>query len=255
MQNLKQTDIFVLSGGIGSRLRSEVGEAQKTMASVGGRPFLDIIMDYLSSQGFRRVILCTGYKSGSVEQYYENSKFPLDIEFSRETKKLGTGGAVKNAEPLVKSDIFFVMNGDSFCAIDYCKMLDFHLSHQARASIAISKVHDAQDYGSILLEKSSEKIKFFGEKISSDAKYLRGKESFVNNGIYCFNRDIFSIMPQQDFFSLEKDFFPNITDKSFFGFKVNEEFLDIGTPQRYGQAKDKFSYSPSKDIFEERQDI
>ena len=51
--------------------------------------------------------------------------------------------------------------------------------------------------------------------------------------------NIFQLMPQQDEFSIEKDFFPKLVGKSFYGFEVKGEFVDIGVPERYAQVKQK----------------
>ncbi len=241
MNKISQCDILILSGGLGSRLKSEVGDAQKTMADVGGKPFMDIIMQHVISQGFTRVILCTGYNAQSVEDYYKNKDLGIKIEFSREIEKLGTGGAIKNAANLVESDYFFAMNGDSFCPLDFSAFIQFHSSKNASASIAISKVNNVEDYGSILIDDQTKQITFFGEKIKRDAADIKDKQSFVNNGIYCFKKDIFDSMPQENQFSIEEDFFKKLAGSFFYGFEVDQNFIDIGIPERYKEAKQKYS--------------
>ncbi len=241
MDKFNFCDLLILAGGLGSRLRSEVGSSQKTMAQVGGRPFLDLLIDHVIGQGFQRIILCTGYDADKVESYYHGRDLDLHIDFSREEEKLGTGGAIKNAAELIESEHFFAMNGDSFCPLDFASFLSFHQEKQAKASIAISKVKNIQDYGSILIHPETKQITFFAEKISSDAVSSQGRQPFVNNGIYCFNKDIFAMMPKESKFSLEEDLFPYLTGGPFYGFEVPQNFLDIGTPERYQKAKEKYS--------------
>lgn len=230
---------MILAGGLGTRLKSEVADVQKTMADVGGRPFMDIILEHIVSQGFRRVIICTGHNAESVQRYYESKDFGIDIVFSHEQEKLGTGGAIKNAASLVQSDVFFVMNGDSFCPVKFSDFLTFHQTQAAAVSIAVSEVKDIKDYGSIMLDDSHQ-IVFFGEKLSADDTHLQNQQVFVNNGIYCFQKEVFGMMPESNKFSLEKDFFPHIIGKSFYGFAVEAKFLDIGVPERYREAREKF---------------
>src|SRR5436190_1505274 len=126
MYDLNKIDVAILCGGLGKRLRPTIGESPKVMAQVNGQPFLDLVLDYLYGQGSRRVILLTGYKAEVIEQYYRQNSRQLTIEFSREMKPLGTGGALKQAQGLIKSDPFILMNGDSFCKLDYRAFLDFH---------------------------------------------------------------------------------------------------------------------------------
>ena len=69
MSELKNFDVVILCGGQGKRLRSQVGETQKTMAAVNGQPFLNILLKYLKEEGFARVVLCTGFDAARIEDY------------------------------------------------------------------------------------------------------------------------------------------------------------------------------------------
>ena len=60
MAALDQIDVVVLCGGEGKRLRSQIGESQKTMATLHAEPFLNVLLRYIKQQGFRRVIFETG---------------------------------------------------------------------------------------------------------------------------------------------------------------------------------------------------
>ncbi len=240
MDKINSIDALILSGGLGSRLRSEVGSTQKTMAEVGGHPFLDIIINHLKTQGIRRIILCTGYNASDVESYYRDNNLGVKIEFSTEKEKLGTGGAIKNAATLIGSDVFFVMNGDSFCPMDFVKFLDFHMAQKALASIAVSQVQEVEDYGSILIDEKTKEIFLFGEKLQANDSAIKDNPPLVNNGIYCFDKKILAQMPQMKSFSLEKDFFPGLVGKEFYGFQVSDNFIDIGTPERYKEAKERY---------------
>ena len=233
VSNLKTIDALILCGGLGTRLRSKIGDSQKVMTAMDDRPFLDILLDDIFSQGLKRVVLCTGYQADTIEQYYRSKDFKISIEFSREKEPLGTGGAVENAKGFVKSNPFLVFNGDSFCKIDFRKLLEFHATSKARASIVISKVSDHRDFGSITID-AFQKITGFKEKTNESSR------GYANCGIYCFNRDIFNLMPQEKKFSIEHDFFPKLVSLKFYGFVTESNFIDIGTPKRYEKAKQFF---------------
>jgi len=236
--NLENVDAVVLCGGLGKRLRSVTGDNPKVMAAVEGRPFLDVLMEYLARQGFKRVILCTGYQADQIEAYYRQNTHGLRFEFSREEEPLGTGGAVRNARCLIQSSPFVVLNGDSFCAVNYRALGEFHQSRKALASVVVSKAEDHRDYGGIVLDETGRIVRFLEKNnpVLSGGKKTADEVSCVNAGIYCFNDEIFSFMPKARTFSLEYDFFPGLVRHLFFGFLVEEAFLDIGTPERYQQA-------------------
>lgn len=231
---LNKTDAVILCGGLGKRLRRIVSAAPKVMADVSGRPFLDILIAHLKKQGIRRVILCTGHKAEQVEDYYRKNPQGLTFEFSRESDPLGTGGALKNAWYFLESEPFLVFNGDSFCAVDLNALLDFHQSKLARASVVISRAQDVSAFGNIFLDEDVKVLKF-REKDPGQGGHG------VNAGVYCFNEDVALFMPDTQRFSLEYDVFPVLVGKGFYGFCVDQEFYDIGTPERYEETKRKLS--------------
>ncbi|MCK5178049.1 MAG: hypothetical protein KAR32_00840, partial [Candidatus Omnitrophica bacterium] len=128
---------------------------------------------------------------------------------------------------------FFVLNGDSFLTVDLQAFLDFHKGKDALASILVSQVSQAKDFGSLQIDESGQ-ITGFCEKIEDDAQPL------VNAGIYCFDQKAFSFMPEDEKFSLETDFFPALAGKQFYGYRSEQEFIDIGTPQRYESIKEDY---------------
>ncbi|HOY10002.1 MAG TPA: sugar phosphate nucleotidyltransferase [Candidatus Omnitrophota bacterium] len=236
MAHTGTTDVVVLAGGLGTRLRSEIGLTQKTMAAIGDRPFLFFMLKRLAWQGFRRIILCTGFQAQAVEEYFKREPLGLDIVFSREDTPLGTGGAFKKAASLVQGDLFLLLNGDSLCDMDYAALLDFHARKQALVTLTLSEVPPRMDTGSVIMN-SSGAIVDFREKSNREARVPSGHHVYVNAGVYCFNRRIFSFFPPGDVFSLENDFFPSLLTERVYGFVIKKGFLDIGTPQRYAEAR------------------
>lgn len=67
------------------------------MAEINGKPFLEILIDYVASYGFQRFILCTGYNSQFIKQYFQNKSGELSILVSEEKEQLGRGRTIKNA--------------------------------------------------------------------------------------------------------------------------------------------------------------
>lgn len=228
-------DVAILCGGFGKRLRGIVNDRPKPMAEINGYPFLDILIDYVAGYGFQRFILCTGHKSQFIKQYYKDNSGGLTIQVSEEKKELGTGGAIKNAASFIQSEIFLVLNGDSFCQINLQDFLSFHARKKAVVSIALTTTNRPSDYGSVSLNEN-QKIISFNEKASTHETAL------VNTGIYIFDKKVFKYMPSEKSFSLEKDLFPGILDKEAYGYITNERLFDIGTPERLELARQHFMY-------------
>ncbi len=222
-------DFFVLCGGLGTRLRAVTGETPKVMAEVQGEPFLDFLIRYLARQGVRRVILCAGYKAESLQAHYRKKFKDMDLMFSIEREPLGTGGAFKNAEHLVKSDVVFGLNGDCFTPVKYPEMFAFHQSKKALATLVGVRVEGNRDFGTIVMNGQDEIVAF-------KEKFETKEVQYISAGVYCFHRSIFNHMPKGKF-SIEYDLFPKLIGQKFFGYKVDAPFIDIGTPERFEWAK------------------
>ena len=232
MHSPSSIDVAILCGGLGKRLRPIISDRPKPMAEIGRRPFLDILIDYMKAYGFRRFILCAGYRADFIEQYYTGREGEEERVISKEETPLGTAGALRNAEPFLKSDLFICTNGDSFCRIDLKDFLNFHVNKGACASIVLSRVEGSRDYGVVVIDEGSRRVEGFCEKSSSE------ETSIVNAGIYAFTREIFDYIPRGKRLSLEYDVFPRVaSDGRLYGYITDECLLDIGTPERFRMAE------------------
>jgi NDP-sugar pyrophosphorylase family protein len=232
MNKLRDTDVLILCGGLGSRLKEITKNTPKSLVEIGGRPFLDILLSYLTGFGFRHYVFAIGYKGDVIRKYLASSKYlAWDMRFSLEKEPLGTGGAVKKARASIQSDHFLVLNGDSFCKIDLNDFSKFCLLKKGLvAAIALKNKVPGKDYGSIKVDTRS-RIIHFKEKTSESRRGL------INAGVYYFNKKIFRLMPRKKKFSLEHDLFPKLIGKGFYGYPARGFFIDIGTPQRLEKAR------------------
>ena len=224
-------DVVILAGGLGKRLHSVTGGAQKVLAKIGDKPFLEILIDYIASQGGKRFILCAGHGSEAVEAHFKDKYQDREIIISKEESPLGTGGAIKQGARHVKTDHFLAMNGDCFCVIDYNRFIDFHQQQKSKATLAVTLMPDARDYGTIEIS-ATKTIEAFKEK------QPEVREAFINTGTYCFERNVLSLVETPSKFSIEYDFFPHLVGKGFYAFEVENRFIDIGTPERYTWAQE-----------------
>lgn len=249
---LKDLDVVILCGGLGSRLRGIIDDRPKPMAEINQQPFLDILIDYFYVFGFRRFVLCTGYMSGVIQEYYSRKKNSFELVISNEQAPLGTAGSIKNAQKFIKSEPFFVANGDSFCPADLGEFYNFHLSKQALLSMVVVESEKTIDGGLVTLD-SLQRIIGFEEKMQKEGI------SHTNAGIYIFQKNILSFIPENTKYSLEYDLFPRLTNRGSFAFVTGEQLIDIGTPERYERAKEHLAGSakimPFQDLKKRNQDL
>src|SRR6266487_4883805 len=151
---------FVLCGGHGTRLRPVLADRPKSMALISGTPFLQLLLERLRSQGVDDVILGTGYMAEQIESYFGcGSKLAMRIGYSREHEPLGTGGALKLAEPLI-SDPVLVLNGDSYVEWSLVPMLELFTAKDADMVIVLQAVADVTRYGSATLDQAGRVTQF-----------------------------------------------------------------------------------------------
>jgi len=231
--NPKDTDVVILCGGLGTRLKNIVNDQPKAMVDINGTPFINILIDYIARFGFIRFILCVGYMSHVIKEYYGMKRSELSILFSEEKELLGTAGALKNAEKFIRSDAFLVFNGDSLCEIDIKDFLSFHSSKRAFMSVVLASHKTPEDYGVIRLN-GNQRVTSFREKITVEGK------NFVNAGIYLFDSHILKEIPYNVKMSLEYDLFPRILEKGIYGYVTEKKLFDIGTPERLTMLRNYF---------------
>ena len=121
---MRNTQVVVLMGGMGTRLGKYSGNMPKSMADVHGRPFFDYQLQLLKSWGFQKYLFLVGYRSDAVENYYgDGSSQNIQIAYSHDGKEqLGTGGALRNAAAHLE-DSFLLIYGDSFMDINYLEAI------------------------------------------------------------------------------------------------------------------------------------
>lgn len=242
-------EAIILCGGLGSRLRSVIGEKQKTMTLIDDTPFLVRVINYLKSYRVTRVIFATGYKSEEIKDYFgEKYYFGVEINYSEEKTQLGTGGAIRNALSKVKYDNVLVLNGDTLFEADLYKLKSNFTKLNADISIICKEVSDKSRYGTVKISfnekhnqvKGEGLIVSFDEKI--DESEISDKEDlYINGGIYLMKKSLIETIPENEKVSLEKDLIPLwIKEQKIIGGVVSgEKFIDIGTPESLSQYKEE----------------
>lgn len=224
-------DAIILCGGAGSRLR-DVTDAPKAMVTIGGRPFLEVLLRQLRRHEFERVILAVGYRADVIQSHFGNEAFGLRLLYSRELIPLGTGGALRNAADLVQSSVALVLNGDSYTNADLSGFQMRHDGSGADMSLLVVPPDGREDCGTVSVEPSGRVAAFYEKQASAGAKY-------INSGIYLLSRQLLSEIPAGSAVSLEKEMLPLWMNrgKSIRAVIDPATCHDVGTPERYRNAQ------------------
>ena len=222
-------EVVILVGGLGTRLRSEVPDLPKPLAPVAGRPFLAHLLDRFAAAGLRRAILATGYRGGMIQDAIGARWQDMDIVYSLETERLGTGGALKQALQFLQGDAAHVVNGDTWLDYDPRALERATRERGAAIGMALAHVDDLSRFGSVAVEDGI--VKRFVEKGAQGA-------GWINAGAYCFLADGLAALPQPAAFSLEEDVLvPMATAGRVAAFRDTGAFVDIGVPEDYRRAQ------------------
>jgi len=235
MVDLHDTDVLVLAGGLGKRLRTVVLDRPKSLAEIHGRPFLYYLFDQLETAGCRRVVLCTGDRASQVEQVLRHCPHKLELHFSPEKAALGTAGALGLAAQHVRSDRALVLNGDSFVDTDLQGFADWYAALDFEVGLVAVRVPDAARFGTLDIREDG-RINAFVEKCGA------ASPGWINAGIYMIERQRLAELPKDRAVSLETEIFPQWAAQGVMGaYRVHDRFIDIGTPDSYAAAKDFFA--------------
>lgn len=216
---------------MGTRLRSVLSDKPKPLAQIGEISFLELLVLQLRSQGLRHLVMCTGFQGSQIRQEFNDGrKWDVAIDYSEETRPLGTAGAIKLADRfLSNAREFLVMNGDSFLQLDFRNLIRFHRANGGFASIAVRRVPDAARYGTVHVDEQNRIVRF-SEKMGISEPGL------INGGVYLFNRNVLEQIPEGPS-SLEKDVLPGLLKDKVFALEHDGMFIDIGTPEDFARAQ------------------
>ena len=240
----QETDVLILCGGLGTRFREVREDIPKALAPIKGVPFIDLLLDDLIDQGFRRFILATGHFGSQLEEHVKQRS---DAEYiiSCEPTPLGTGGAIKFAEIHFRSKQIMILNGDSSINCDFNSLLEFHHNNNADMSILLSSVTKGDDYGNVEINDEN-RITVFSEKPEKRESY--SELSLINAGVYCLNCSLLSDLEPKVECSIEKDWIPSwLQSYHIIGLRTEQSVHDIGTPERYKDSQTMYQGKISQD--------
>jgi NDP-sugar pyrophosphorylase family protein len=236
-QCLATLDILVIAGGLGTRIKSVLGDTPKLLAPICGRPYLAYLLGWLRQFGARRVVLGLGHQAQAVIDFLARNSSAHDdltVETVTEPQPLGTAGAVRFARSELRSDPVLVMNGDSFADADLCAFLDHHRRSKAKATLLCAEVDDAGRYGRVDFDGEG-RIRGFIEKDPN----FHGR-SAVSAGVYLFSAALLDEIAGGNAASLERDVFGQAPSCSLDAFAGSFSFIDIGTPESLKLAEHIF---------------
>jgi NDP-sugar pyrophosphorylase family protein len=235
---------MVLAAGLGTRLRPLTNDRPKALVEVAGRTLLEITLARLRSFGILEVIVNVHHFADLVVAYLKaHDNFGMGIEVSREDVLLDTGGGLKKAawfflEKYAPANEPFVLhNVDVISTIDLSRMLEFHNSHQALATLAM---HERDTSRYLLFD---EHLQLCGRKAGRDQKpeIVRPSsrtQALAFSGIHIISPRLLSQMNEEAIFSIIDCYLRLAANgENITAFRADEYYWrDLGKPADLQQA-------------------
>jgi NDP-sugar pyrophosphorylase family protein len=216
--------MVILAGGLGTRLRPLTSEVPKALIPIGGKPFLHHQIDLLKRRGIRDIVLCVGHLGDRVKDYFGDGRWlGVRIKYSEEESQLlGTAGAIKNAEPLLRDD-FFLMYGDSYLMIDYREVMRYFRRFDRLGLMVVWKNVDRFERSNVMVE---------GNVVTAYNKDQKSPDMvYINYGLSVLRKEALAFIPAGRPFSQE-DFYQILIDQGeLLTFEVEQRFYEIGSPK------------------------
>ena len=166
--------MIIMAGGRGTRLAPLTEMCPKPMLPVGGKPMLQHIIERARVEGFRNFTLAIHYLGQVIEEHFgTGAAWDVKIDYLRETRALGTAGAI-SLMPTRPNAPIVVSNGDVLTDIRYGDLLDFHLRSGAAATMAV-RLHEWEHPFGVVHTKGIEIVGFEEKPIS---------RTHINAGVY-----------------------------------------------------------------------
>jgi NDP-sugar pyrophosphorylase family protein len=223
----------ILAGGMGTRLRPLTLNRPKPVVPLLNVPFLHHQLALLGAHGIRDVILSVSHMPEAIRSIMGDGEAAgVRLRYAVETEPLGTAGGVRNAADLVEGRVV-VLNGDVLTDVDLGAMLAAHEAQRAKATIFLTPVENPTAYGLVELEPDG-RVHRFLEKPGWDEVTT----NTINAGIYVLERELLDLIPKNQPYSMEREFFPMLLERRipFLGHVPRAYWLDIGTAVKYLQA-------------------
>ncbi|MDD9899478.1 MAG: nucleotidyltransferase family protein [Alphaproteobacteria bacterium] len=228
----RKNPVCLMAGGLGTRLHPLTENTPKPMLRIDDMPILEITLRRFIQQGFYDFYIAVNYKAEQIKDHFGDGRhLGCQIRYINEKKRLGTAGALS----LIEDDIrhpMIVKNGDLLTGVRFDRLMEFHESTGAEATMAIREYNFEVPFGVVDVE--GDRLKNITEK--PEQKF------FVNAGMYVLNPDVIAEIPDNVFFDMPT-LFQQLAAKGrkTSAFPVREYWIDIGAPQQLQQAQEEFS--------------
>lgn len=226
-----ENHVILMAGGLGRRLSPLTDNCPKPMLPIGGRPILETALLNFVGYGFRKFLISVNYKSEMIQDYFgDGSRWGVSINYLRETKPLGTAGALSLLDDLPSLPVI-IMNGDVLTKVNFQQLLEFHADHHSKATMCVREYEYQVPYGVVKIDGY--------QIVELQEKPIQ--RFFVNAGIYVLDPDILHLIVREEWLDMTDLFHQAIkAEQPHAVFPIREYWTDIGRHDDFVNASTQF---------------
>ncbi|RLG13209.1 nucleotidyltransferase [Candidatus Pacearchaeota archaeon] len=225
-------EAIILCGGLGTRIRTITQDSiPKAMVKIKGKTILEWEIEWLNKHGIVHVILAVRHLADYIQKKlgdsYQTEIDKVKITYSREPKKLGSGGAVRFAEKHVSDEHVIIMNGDVLTNYNLKEMISAHLKKNLAGTIGVSMMRSP--YGI---------VEFDDNLMISEFKEKPLLNHWIHSGIDIFQKKVLLSFPEKG--QMEDTIFVELAKKKELSvFKIEPKYYwrSIDTTKDFQEAE------------------
>ncbi len=238
---------LVLTAGLGTRLRPLSDVRAKPALPVAGQPLITRLLGRLHAAGVRRVVLNLHHCPETITRIVgDGSGVGLSVRYSWEPDLLGSAGGPARAVPLLESDRFLIVNGDTLTNVDVRAIVAQHVETNAMVTMAVV---DADPRYNAVIADDSGMVRAFATRGTSATAGTFGRYHFI--GIQVVNAAVFAgVDPNARSETVHGIYPPLVAGRTgaIRIFHTRERFFDIGSPRDYLETARCFSASAERPL-------
>ena len=227
----------ILSGGLGMRLRPFTEVIPKPLLPIGEKAILEIQIELFKKYRIDEIFLCTNYKSAYIENFFgDGSRYGVKLVVSKEDKPLGTVGPIKLIQDQLSQsgEPFVLMNGDIICDLNFDSFFRFAERSNALLDVGITKIITPYEFGNIF---------FDGDRVTA-IEEKKDIVSYALAGIYILKPGIFSLIPDGEYFNMDKLILKMLAEGyPIHKYEIKEYWLDVGRLSDYEKINDEIRHN------------
>ena len=205
--------VFILAGGLGTRISEETSDKPKPMVRIDERPILWHVMSIYASQGWSDFVIGCGYKKEVIFDFVQNEMNEDWLVKPIDTGEMTlTGGRIARFLDMFPNETFMVTYGDGLGNVEIEKLVEKHMN--SGSLVTLTAVRPPSRFGSVVSENGV--VTHFGEKNQADAGWINGGFMIVDPRV----RELITSDDQ----AFEADILPELVKRKLLGAYMHEGF-------------------------------